>query len=107
MSDRKLIPLRDPGEIPPNMTKHEAREFWDTHEVTEEYLKRAGPVPDSVLPSASDGTRTIRLHVDADTLRRIKALARKKRMTPQALLMEALAEWLPAAEERQGLISRG
>lgn len=107
MSVKRLVPLRAPDEIPPNMTEQQAREFWDTHEVTEEYLKRAGPVPDYALPAAGDETRTVPLRIDAETFRRVKALARRKQMTPDALLTEVLADWLPAAEQREGLTSRG
>jgi hypothetical protein len=107
MSNRKLIPLRDPAEIPRDMTEQQAREFWSSHEVPEEYLERAGPIPDDALPQPSDRTRTIPLRVDAEMLRRIKVLASRRRRTPQALLKQAVAEWLAAAEERERAVSSG
>jgi len=53
----KFIPLRDPAEAPGLKTEAEARAFWDTHEVTAEYLERAGPVPDSELPPVRESSR--------------------------------------------------
>ena len=35
-------PLTDPDQVPDNMTEEEAREFFDDHEVTEEYIEKAG-----------------------------------------------------------------
>jgi hypothetical protein len=48
--ERKMIPLKDPKEIPELKTEEEARAFWDTHEITEEFLAKAGPVPEEELP---------------------------------------------------------
>lgn len=48
--ERKLIPLTDPEEVPEGMSEEEAREFWETHEFTEEYFRKAGPPPEGVLP---------------------------------------------------------
>jgi hypothetical protein len=67
----KFIPLRDPAEVPELKTEAEARTFWDTHEVTAEYLERAGPVPDSELPPVRESSRQ-------DLEARLKALARRK-----------------------------
>ncbi len=50
MKDMKQI--KDPSEIPPDMSEEEAREFWDTHEITEEFLDKAEPVPEDMLPPA-------------------------------------------------------
>lgn len=49
MSDKK-IPVRNPSEVPDLATEREAREFWDTHEITEEYLESAGPVAEEDMP---------------------------------------------------------
>jgi hypothetical protein len=50
MSEKELVPVADPNQVPENMTEDEAREFWETHCFTEEYLEKAGPVPEGVLP---------------------------------------------------------
>ena len=50
MNEKKITSLGDPAEVPENMTEEEEREFWDTHGVTEEFLDKAGPVPEGMLP---------------------------------------------------------
>lgn len=53
MSEREdLIPVTDPDQVPEGMSEEEAREFWDTHSMTEEYIRKAGPPPEGVLPPA-------------------------------------------------------
>jgi hypothetical protein len=78
MKRPKFIPLRDPAEVPELKTEAEARAFWDTHEVTAEYLERAGPVPDSELPPVRESSRLISLRLSRDMEARLKALARRK-----------------------------
>ena len=56
-ADKKMIPLRAPEEVPEGMREEEAREVWDTHEITEEYLKKAGPPAKDVLPPAGEPRR--------------------------------------------------
>ena len=73
-----MSPLRDPAEIPEFSSEEDARAFWDTHEVTEEYLERAGPLPPEALPPAEPGSRSVSVRLDRDVLRRLRALARKK-----------------------------
>lgn len=51
MSDEK-IPVRNPSEVPDLPTEKVSRKFWDTHEVTEEYLESADPVAERDLPPA-------------------------------------------------------
>jgi uncharacterized protein (DUF4415 family) len=87
-------PLRDPAEIPEFSSEEDARAFWDTHEVTEEYLERAGPLPPEALPPAEPGSRSVSVRLDRDVLRRLRALARKKGKGVQALLREFLVERL-------------
>jgi hypothetical protein len=53
------IPLRDPSEIPSGMGEEEARVFWDSHEVTEEYLEKAGSIDSKDLPPVEVGDREI------------------------------------------------
>ncbi|CAN5815549.1 hypothetical protein BH23ACT11_BH23ACT11_22510 [soil metagenome] len=49
MTDEK-ISVRNLSEVPDLTTEKKAREFWDTREVTEEYLESAGPVAEEDLP---------------------------------------------------------
>ncbi len=104
MVDRELIPLRDPSEIPENMSEAEEREFWDTHEITEEFLENAEPIPEGILPPPRPRTRPISLRLDDDVLRRLKDMARKKHKGYQTLLKEFVVERLYEEEKREGVL---
>ena len=97
MTKPDLIPVTSYGEIPPDMTEAEAREFWQTHEITEEYIAAAGPVADDDFPPAKL-SKYVRLHLKRDFFRRIKLLARLRGLGVEDLL-EALVEQRLAAEE--------
>ncbi len=103
MKDMKQI--KDPSEIPPDMSEEEAREFWDTHEITEEFLDKAEPVPEDMLPPARPRTRPIAVRFDDDTLGRLRFLAKKKHKGYQTLLKEFVTERLYEEEKREGIIS--
>lgn len=94
------------GQIPPDMTEQQAREFWNTHEITEEYLERAGSISEDALSAARNTTRTILLRLDADTFRRVKSLARREGVSPQEVVAAALADWLRLSERDEGLPAR-
>ncbi len=104
MRRRRLIPLRDPAEIPDLTTEEAARGFWDTHEITEEYLERAGSVPEDALPPPQPASRSVSLRLDRDVLRRLRALARRKGKSERALLEEFVLERLYEEEKREGLV---
>ena len=53
MSKKEMMPLKDPSEIPKFRNDEEELEFWATHEVTEEFIEKVGPVPEGELPSRS------------------------------------------------------
>lgn len=106
MSDEKKVPLRDPAEVPEDMGEGEAREFWDTHEITEEYIEKAGPPPKGVLPTAArrPRTRPVGVRFDDDVIRRLKAVAERKHKGYQTLLKEFVVERLYEEEKREGLL---
>lgn len=108
MSDKKIqdkmTPLRDPAQIPEGMSERGAREFWDTHEVTEEYLEKAEPIPEGVLPPPRPRTRPVSVRLDEDVLRRLKAVAESKHKGYQTMLKEFIAERLYEEEKREGLL---
>jgi len=104
MSPRKMIPLTSPEQVPPHMSEAEARAFWDTHAVTDEYLQAAGPVPGDALPPVRPASTHIALRIQADVLQRIRVLARKKRKGYQTLLKEFVIERLYEEEKREGLL---
>lgn len=101
MNDMRLIPVTDPSQIPANMSEKAAREFWDTHEITEELLATERIVDeDEPLPvQLRDGGMLIRL--SHETSRRLRALAERRQTRPKALLETLLDERL-AEEERRG-----
>jgi hypothetical protein len=104
MKNKKMVPLRDPSEIPENMSEEEEREFWDTHEITEEFLDKAEPVPEDELPPARPRTRPISLRFDEDVLQRLKVMATKKHKGYQTMLKEFVVERLYEEEKREGII---
>ena len=104
MNEKKIISLGDPAEVPENMTEEEEREFWDTHGVTEEFLDKAGPVLEGMLPPARPRTRPIAVRFDDDTLERLRFLANKKHKGYQTLLKEFITERLYEEEKREGII---
>ena len=83
------------------MTEAEAREFWQTHEITEEYLRSAGPISDEDLPSM-DGIAEVKFWLPEDTFQRLKALARKRHTSYRTLLVEFVTERLGEGEKREG-----
>lgn len=105
--ERRMIPLRDPSEIPEDMSEKQEAEFWDTHEITEEFLEKMGPVPEGVLPPPTRArTKPISLRFDDDVLQRLKAVAEKKHKGYQTLLKEFVTERLYEEEKREGLLEK-
>ena len=106
MSDEK-IPVRNTSEVPDLTTEKEAREFWDTHEVTEEYLENVGPVSEEDMPPVqprTSRTRPIAVRFDEDVLERLKQLADRKHKGYQTLLKEFVSERLYEEEKREGIL---
>jgi predicted transcriptional regulator len=108
MSEGEKTALIDPGDVPEGMSEQEAREFWDTHEITEEYLEKTGPPPEGVLPPAGEPrrprARPIGVRFDDDVIQRLKTLADRKQKGYQTLLKEFVVERLYEEEKREGLI---
>ncbi|CAN5543254.1 CopG family antitoxin [soil metagenome] len=106
MSDEK-IPVRSSSEVPELTTEKEVREFWDTHEITEKYLKSADPVAEKDMPPArarTARTRPIAIRFDEDVLERLKQLANHKHKGYQTLLKEFVSERLYEEEKREGIL---
>ncbi len=101
---RQLIRLKDPSEIPEGMSREEAQRFWDNHEITEEFLEKAGSVPDEELPPTRPRTKPIAIRFDGDSLERLKALAKSKHKGYQTLVKEFVAERLYEEERRERIV---
>lgn len=105
MSDEaRMIPLKNPSEVPLGMGEKEAREFWDTHEITEEYLEKAGSTPEDALPPSRPRTKPVAVRFDEDVLARLKTLAESKGKGYQTMLKEFVVERLYEEEKREGIL---
>jgi hypothetical protein len=82
------------------MTESEAREFWDTHEITEEYIATAPPVRDEDFPPVRPDRPRGRPNLPADTMRRLKEIAWQRRINVDVLIQEMIERGLVEEEER-------
>ena len=100
MTKRKrenLIPLTSYDQVPPDMTEAEAREFWFTHEITEEYLASAPRVPEDALPPIREARKWVGIHLKREVFEKVRKLARKRGMRVDDLI-DSLATQALAAE---------
>lgn len=87
--------------IPTFATEAEEAAFWDAHDLGEEVVARMGPLPADVLPPVRPRTKTATVTLDEDTLRRVKALARRRHKGYQTLLREFVVRRLAEEEQRE------
>jgi len=100
--------IRSEADIPTSFeSEAEEADFWDSSEITREFLENAEPVPDGVLPPVRGRTRPVTIRFDADVMRRLKVLAREKGKGYQTLLKQFVTERLYEEEVREGLIRKG
>jgi hypothetical protein len=92
--------VNDPNEIPKNMTDQESAEYWDSHELTEDFLLHARPLEDSEMPPKRTDAKTITIRMDIDTLDRLQELAEKKHKGYQTLLKQFVIERLYEEEKK-------
>ena len=83
---RDLIPLTSPDQVPKDMTEAEAREFWFTHEITEEFLASAPPVSEDDLPPVAQLREYGPLCLDREAFRKARWLARRRDLSLEDLL---------------------
>lgn len=107
MNSEDRLPLTDPSQVPAGMTEEQAREFWASHEITEEYLDKAGSVAREELPKFRPRTKPVSVRLDADVLQRLKQLAEIKNKGYQTLLKEFVSERLYEEEKREKIIGHG
>ena len=108
-SSGPLPQVNSDAEIPTFADECEEAEFWATHSLGPNLLEQMRPIPpegDTVFPPAREDERTrpIALRFGEDTLRRLRALAAKKRIGYQTLLKQFVAERLYEEEKREGLV---
>ena len=103
-----MTPVRSWTEVPSFKSEKSESAFWRTHTLSDNLLDEMRELPDHILPTAPPRTRPVAVRFDEYTLRRIKALAAKRRKGYQTLLKEFVSERLYEEERRDGLFrSRG
>jgi CopG antitoxin of type II toxin-antitoxin system len=104
MSNDKT-PITKLAQIPANMSEQQAREFWSSHEITEEYVDEVGTVPAEDLPTFRPRTKPVSVRLDSDVIRRMKRLAKIKNTGWQTLFKQFAAERLYEEEKRAGILA--
>ncbi|MFD1673524.1 CopG family antitoxin [Alicyclobacillus fodiniaquatilis] len=99
-----MKPINNPNEVPQNMTDKESAEYWDTHELTEDFLLNAKPLDESEMPPKRTDAKTITLRMDADTLERLQKVAEMKHKGYQTLLKQFVNERLYEEEKRMHIL---
>ena len=106
MTERELIPLTSFDQEPEGMTEAEAREFWQTHSITEEYLATMPTPPEDAFPPVRPDRPHGRPNLPVDVMRRLKQIAWQRKMNVDVLIQELIESGLAAEEERQRDASR-
>lgn len=95
----------DASDVPAEFSSEvEEQAFWDSAEFIDEFLDRAEPVPEGVLPPPRPRTRPVAVRFDEDMIARLKAVAACKGKGYQSLLKEFVSERLYEEEKREGII---
>ena len=89
--------ITDPSQIPSGMTEEQARNFWDDHEVTDLYLRKAGPVPGKLLPKVRTRTKSTPALLNEDTFDGLKKLVSIGRQNTLGL------PWISEDHHKSGL----
>lgn len=91
-------------DVPRFADDDEAAEFWDTHGPSEAFLDEAETEEPEWASPPKGRTKPVAIRFDADTLARLKAVAKTKHKGYQTLLKEFVAERLYEEEKREGII---
>lgn len=96
----EMKPINLPNEVPKDMTDKESAEFWDTHELTEEFMIKARQLDEDEMPLKRTEAKTITIRMDVDTIERLQELAERKNKGYQTLLKQFVIERLYEEEKR-------
>lgn len=96
-----MKPVKTPHEVPQNMTDDESAAYWDSHEITEDFLAHARSLEESEMPPTRTEAKTITVRFDTDTLERLQHLARQKHKGYQTLLKQFVIERLYEEEKKK------
>jgi hypothetical protein len=90
-------------DLPAFPSEDEEDRFWATHGLGETLLDQMRPIGDDEdLPAARQ--RDVVVHLDADTVRRLRALADARHESYEQLINDFLVERLYEEEKRAGLV---
>jgi predicted DNA binding CopG/RHH family protein len=103
--EQDIKPIKDPKDIPANLSDEEQIEFLMTHGVSEEFLDNTEEALEDERPRPR--TRPINVRFDDCTLQRLKNLAGRRNMGYQTLLKDFVVERLYEEEKREGVLSTG
>lgn len=93
----------DPEDVPEGLNDEEQIRYWETHDVTEEYLAKVEEAPEDERPRPR--TRPINVRFDDHTLGRLRDLADRRDVGYQTLLKQFVTERLYEEEKREGVLS--
>ncbi|MBI2939718.1 MAG: hypothetical protein HYY04_04705 [Chloroflexi bacterium] len=101
-AEEALLPtIHGLEEIPAFTSEAEEHAFWSTHELSDALWDQGEPLGAEELPPPPETTPVV-IHLDAATLRQVKALARRWHRGYQALLRDFVAERLEEERRRAG-----
>jgi hypothetical protein len=105
MNRSRMKPVNSPEEVPDGLSDEDQIRFWETHEITEEFLAKAELASEDERPRSRTTPITVRF--DDFTLGRLKDLAESRNVGYQTLLKELVIERLYEEERRQGALPAG
>lgn len=98
----RLTEVNSVDEVPAFNSDDEAAAFWSTHAAGPGFFDTVEEIEENFPTRARSAPVSIRF--DADSLSRLKALARKRHKGYQTLLKEFVIERLYEEEKREGLV---
>lgn len=84
--------IRGPEDVPAGLSDEEQLEFWETHEITREFLAKTEEVPADERPRPRPRDRHGTLRLDTETVEALSALADERGAPLQTLARELLLE---------------
>ncbi|MGE3075211.1 MAG: CopG family antitoxin [Dehalococcoidia bacterium] len=104
-TEEDLVEINSWDEMPSFASEQEEADWWETHSLGPGILDALGAQDfDNLLPPPRPRTSPISIRFDADTLARLKLLARRKHKGYQTLAKEFISERLYEEEKREGII---
>lgn len=103
MNEKEITPIKNPSEIPEGMTDQDSAEFWDNHELTEDFLLNTSSLAEDEMPPKRTDAKTITIRMDVDIFERLQELADRKHKGYQTLMKQFVIERLYEEEKRMNV----